>query len=198
MEAVIEATQLHDLLATLVAYPEAGYQARVEECRAALAQAHPSAVRPMAEFAKAIAPMSLEEMQELFTRTFDLNPVCSLEIGWHLFGENYDRGALMVKMRQELRRYGIGETVELPDHLSHCLTLLGRMEAERAQDFANSCVLPALDKMLGAFAGKAEGKETIAAEALAPSATPFVSVLRVIGDVLGALYAGPTHGACHD
>ncbi len=199
MEAVIEATKIHDQLAALVTYPEGEYHKRVEECREALAEAHPAVVPLMASFAEAIAPMSIDELEELFTRTFDLNPVCSLEIGWHLFGENYDRGALMVKMRQELRRYGIGESVELPDHLTHCLTLLGRMEPDRAQDFAHSCVLPAVEKMVNAFAGKAEGKETISAEALAPAATPYANVIQAIWKVLGTLYAEPvTQGVCHD
>lgn len=199
MEAVIEATKIHDLLAALVTYPEGDYHARVAECREALAEAHPAVAPLMASFAETIAPMSAEDLQELFTRTFDLNPVCSLEVGWHLFGENYDRGALMVKTRQELRRYGIGESVELPDHLTHCLRLLGHMESERAQDFAQSCVLPAVEKMAGAFAGKAEGKETISAEALTPPATPYANVIRVIWKVLGTLYAEPiAQGVCHD
>ena len=38
-----------------------------------------------------------EQIQELYTRTFDINPVCTLEIGWHIFGEDYARGALLVK-----------------------------------------------------------------------------------------------------
>jgi nitrate reductase delta subunit len=199
MESVIEATKLHELLASLVSYPEAGCHARVAECRAALSELQPEAVPLMTKFAQAIAPMSLEDVQELFTRTFDLNPVCSLEIGWHLFGENYDRGALMVKMRQELRRYGIAESEELPDHLHHCLKLLGRMEPERAQEFAGACVLPAMEKMLAAFQGKAQGKETISAAALAPATTPYAGVIEAIWLVLNSLYAGPApKGACHD
>lgn len=199
MESVIEATRIHDLLGALLSYPERGYHAVAEECRAALAEAHPTVAPRLETFAAATAPMSIEELQELFTRTFDLSPVCSLEIGWHLFGENYDRGALLVKMRQELRRYGISESVELPDHLSHCLALLGRMEPGRAQDFARSCVLPALEKMAAAFHGKAEGKGTIPAAALTPAETPYAAVIDAAWMVLNALYAEPaTREACHD
>jgi nitrate reductase delta subunit len=199
MEAVTKATRVHELLAELVKYPEAGYQEHVAECRYALAEALPAVAPLLNDFAWATAPLSVEDLQELFTRTFDLNPVCSLEIGWHLFGENYDRGALLVKMRQELRRYGLVESAELPDHLTHVLSLLGHMEPERAQEFANTCVLSAVEKMLAAFAGKAEGKESISAEALNPHRTPYLNVMQAIGRVLHCLYAEPVvTGAAHD
>jgi len=199
MEAVIEATKIHELLAGLVSYPQPGYHRQVDECRLALAEAHPAVAPLLDEFTQAIGPLAVEDLQELYTRTFDLNPVCSLELGWHLFGENYDRGALLVKMRQELRRYGLVESAELPDHLTHALILLGHMEPERAQDFAMTCVLPAIAKMLAAFSGKAEGKETVPAAALTPPATPFANVMQAIAIVLNSLYAQPAiTGVFHD
>lgn len=138
-------------LAGLLRYPEADYPQRSEvslrlapvECRALLEA-----------FAQAVSQFDLRELEELFTRTFDMNPVCSLEIGWHLFGENYERGLLLVRMREELRRYGLKESSELPDHLTHVLELLGHMERERAADFTAACVLPALEKMVAALSGK--------------------------------------------
>ena len=42
----------------------------------------------------------------------------------------------------------------LPDHLTHVLRLVGRMEHETAADFTAACVLPALAKMLQALRGK--------------------------------------------
>ncbi len=74
---------------------------------------------------------------------------------------NYDRGAFLVKMRQELRRYHVRESQELPDHLTHALLLLGNMEPERAADFASACVLPALDKMLAALRDKHNPYESV-------------------------------------
>jgi nitrate reductase delta subunit len=105
-------------------------------------------------FLSAIESLSLEAHQELFTQTFDLNPVCSLELGWHLFGENYERGLLLVRMREQLRRAGVAEDGELPDHLTYALRLLPRMEQGYATDFAGAIVLPALVKMSQAIRGK--------------------------------------------
>ena len=82
-----------------------------------------TAAAELAMLAEKIGPMPLHERQELFIQTFDLSPVCSLEMGWHLFGENYDRGLLLVKMRQLLRLHEIAESTELPDHLTNGLRL---------------------------------------------------------------------------
>jgi len=142
---------LYDAFAALLTYPEEGYRRHVEsslslssaECRELLVQ-----------FSGSIKGLQIWELQELFTRTFDMNPVCSLELGWHLFGENYERGLLLVRMREELRRFGIQESTELPDHLTHVLELLDRMDHDRAEDFTGACVLPALSKMMAAIEAK--------------------------------------------
>jgi nitrate reductase assembly molybdenum cofactor insertion protein NarJ len=85
--------------------------------------------------------------QELYVQTFEFNPACTLEIGWHLFGENYERGEFLVGMRQQLRRYGVDESTELPDHLTHLLTLIPRMDRSEATELVGQYVLPALGKI---------------------------------------------------
>jgi nitrate reductase assembly molybdenum cofactor insertion protein NarJ len=86
-------------------------------------------------------------MQELYIQTFEFNPAATLELGWHLFGENYERGEFLVRMREQLRRHGVEETAELPDHLTHLLPLLARMEAQEGAHLAGEFILPALDKI---------------------------------------------------
>ncbi len=148
-----------EALAAVLTYPGEGYPEAVQTCARVLETAGNR--EPFGRFARFTSERSTNELQELFIQTFDLNPVCSLELGWQLFGENYDRGAFLVKMRAELRRYAIVESRELPDHMTHALPLLGRMEAARAADFAMACVLPALDKMLAALRGKENPYEDV-------------------------------------
>jgi nitrate reductase delta subunit len=150
--------ELYQALAALLTYPGADYPQRVEASRrAATVECRDSLER----FAYSIQDLELWELEELFTRTFDMNPVCSLEMGWHLFGENYERGLLLVRMREELRRYGITESTELPDHVTHVLKLLARMDHETAADFIAACVLPAVEKMLEAIRGKGNPFENV-------------------------------------
>lgn len=141
-------------LAGILSYPDEYFTDRLQDARDAVQRSVPEAVESWRAFQAAVAPRSREQREELYTRTFDINPVCSLEIGWQLFGEEYHRGALLVRLRGELRRHGVEESTELPDHLTHVLSLLDRMEEDEAQAFASCCVIPALDKMLSAFEGK--------------------------------------------
>lgn len=143
-----------DMAAGLLLYPRASYHERVRRCQAELAAALGEDADFLADFTEAIHALTLEELEELFTRTFDLNPTCALEVGWHLFGENYSRGDFLVKMRQALRQHGLPESAELPDHLAHVLSILGRLPPAEYASFAESHVVPAIDKMLAGLAGQ--------------------------------------------
>ena len=148
------AADIYNLLAGLLSYPGEGYAERIHEAFSPIVNRQSAIGNELAEFEEMTRPMHVREIQELFIQTFDLNPVCSLEMGWHLFGENYDRGLLLVKMRQQMRAHGLAETTELPDHLTNGLRLLARMERHAGAYFAEAIVLPALEKMRQAIAGK--------------------------------------------
>jgi len=150
-----------ELLARLLRYPTEGYKSDAVSCCGALSASGPDIAVPLSEFILQTCGLSLEDLQVLYTATFDLDPVCSLEVGWHLFGENYERGEFLVRMRGELRRIGVQESTELPDHLSHALQALGRMEPGGAADFATACLFPAVDKMCAGFKDKSNPFENV-------------------------------------
>lgn len=137
-----------ELFASLFQYPCDGYRAEAARCTEAYRSPE------LEQFARRISGLSTEQLQELYIQTFDLNPDCALDIGWHLFGENYERGEFLVKVRGEMRRYGVPESAELPDHLTHVLPLMARMEESDAAEFTAAFLLPALAKMLAALEGK--------------------------------------------
>lgn len=136
---------IHDDLADLLRYPGDDYLPRLEAVRARCEEAETGKL--LAAFGERLDGCSRTDLEERFCRTFDLNPVCALEVGWHLFGEDYKRGALLVRVRQDLAEVGIEEREELADHLIHILPLLGRLEPERADALAKVAVLPAIGKM---------------------------------------------------
>ncbi len=141
MRTALEATS------ALLRYPAPDHAVRVAQCLAAVPAALAEARACIQLFHERTRRLGTEELQELYTRTFDLNPACSPELGWHLFGERYERGLFMVKLRRLMRRAELPETGELPDHLAGVLELLPRMPAEEAAELAAACVLPALAKM---------------------------------------------------
>ena len=165
-----------DLLASVVGYPGEQYVTKQVLCLEALAESDPEAAMPLGEFLDKTRGFSLEDLQELYAATFDLDPACSLEVGWHLFGENYERGEFLVKMRGELRRLGVAESAELPDHLTHALAALGHMEPQEAADFATACLFPALDKIRAALKGRSN---------------PFENALLTVSHVLEHRYPRP-------
>lgn len=91
------------------------------------------------------------DLEEVFTRTFDSNAERALELGWHLHGENYARGAFMVRMRDLLRRLEVAESSELPDHVSHVLGVLAKADRELTSALARGVVSPALAKIEEGF-----------------------------------------------
>lgn len=101
-----------------------------------------------ADFYRMADETPILELQEFYTRTFDLSPVCALEIGYHLFGEDYKRGAFLARLRETENPYELCQENQLPDYLPVVLRLLARMEDEELRaEMTGFCVLPALNKM---------------------------------------------------
>jgi len=143
--------EVHDALSALVAYPRDDFADAVEAAASRVAEACPAAWAHLAPFVEFARSQSLGDLEELFTRTFDNTKERALEVGWHVFGENYTRGTFMVRVRQRLRDQGVEESGELPDHLSHMLALLGRADPGWAADTAADSVAPAMSKVRDAL-----------------------------------------------
>ncbi len=137
-------------LAYIFSYPQHEYRKRVERVMAACGD-ETDLARIWRPFAEYVQEQKFTGIEEAFTRTFDLRPSTCLEIGWHLYGEDYKRGQFLVKMRQTLAEYHIPESVELPDHLSHCLLLLAELPEAEADLFLQDYLKPALSKILTGF-----------------------------------------------
>lgn len=178
----MDASRLFDELAEVLSYPREGYWKAVGRCRAAWEPVAPAAAQALARFLQGVTSRSLEELQELYVQTFELNPACALEIGWHWFGENYERGEFLVKVRQELRRAGVAESSELPDHLCHILRLLGRLPGPEASAFANRFVVPVLEKIQAA---------------LEAASSPFRHLFGAVSAALAAALQEPLREAVH-
>jgi nitrate reductase delta subunit len=161
---------IYSLWAPLFAYPDSNYQQALACCAGAIRS------DALAQFVQAASGLSVEELQEQYTQTFDWNPDTTLDIGWHLFGENYDRGDLLVKLRDALRRYGVAENGELPDHLSHVLRLLDAMPDAERKSFATEFVAPALEKIRAG---------------VAKSESIFLPLVLALGEQVATIVAQP-------
>ena len=141
-----------ECLASLLDYPDRRFSQRLAECRAAAASLDASAALDLERFAEAIADEALPALQERYTRTFDLNSACTLDMGWHLFAERPERGAFLADLRPKLASAGLDERDELPDYLPHLLKLIARMSAEEGASLYMT-LAPAVDRLLAALSG---------------------------------------------
>lgn len=115
---------------------------------------YPEHAHEFVAFSEAVAALPLAEREELYIQTFDFSPAHALEVGWHLFGESYKRGAFLVKMRDALKVAEIDEGGQLPDHLTLLLRMLDTLSSEDAEALIAECILPALKRLCAVFENK--------------------------------------------
>ena len=115
---------MFDAYAEVLMYPESDHESKVQTCIDRFPDEHADVREMVGEYLSCLDPLSLSEKEELYIKTFDLNKAGTLDLGWHLFGEDYNRGLFLVKVRQYLQLLKIPETNELPDHVSQVLRVL--------------------------------------------------------------------------
>jgi nitrate reductase delta subunit len=140
---------IYGSLADLLDYPGANWCSLVESCGDLAAHEKPESSDAFTNFRKGVVTLSLSELQEVYTRTFDLSPVCALDIGYHLFGENYKRGVFLANLRETEAPFDLGQEHQLPDYLPVLLRLLTTLNDEELRSaLIVDCMIPALEKML--------------------------------------------------
>lgn len=104
-----------------------------------------------------ISPLTLEKKQELYTRTFEINGPCCLDVGFVMFGEDYKRGEFLVGLKDLYRRIDYQIGTELPDYLPYLLEALTKMPKGIEQDdLAEKILIPAISKMIEGLNGTDE------------------------------------------
>ncbi len=149
----------YEHLAKLFDYPQRDYPAWVQSVYDMLAGRYVLAAAEVAAFAQllptegeSLSQEALDEVQEIFTRSFDVQSITTLGVGYVMFGDDYKRGELLVNLNREHREAGIDCGSELPDHLPNVLRLLARWEdRELVTEFVQEILHPALERMIAEF-----------------------------------------------
>ena len=140
--------EIYTQLVPLISYPESDIRSDLEKVSQSL---NGEKTDDFHIFSQHVNETELTKLQEEFTQLFDFTPNTCLDLGWHLHGENYERGVFMVRVREMLREFGIPETSELPDHLTHILSVLPKMEEDDRNEFVQTRVIPATEKIIKGF-----------------------------------------------
>jgi len=149
----------YERLAALFEYPESDYPIVVRALCDLLETRYPAAATELEAFARALpgdgeafSEGQLDEVQEIFTRSFDVQAITTLGVGYVMFGDDYKRGEVLVNLNREHREVGIDCGTELPDHLPNVLKLVARwQDPEICAEFVEEILHPALRMMIEEF-----------------------------------------------
>lgn len=164
-----------DTIATVLEYPGVAFESKLESARVESGGTE-RMDRAFRELASYLEREGKDSSEERYTRLFDLSPVCTLHVGYHLFGDAYGRGELLAGLVGELRNAKVPMGEEIPDFLPTLLRLVSRIENEEdRQVFLEQVLLPGLAKM---------------EESLGEAKDPWSEIIRALPELLQELTPG--------
>ena len=139
-------------LAGLFDYPDALFPERVRRALDVVATHYPAAADDVKCFDSLLPVDDLIAMQELYTRTFDVQAITTLDLGYVLFGDDYKRGELLANLNREHTHKHNDCGSELADHLPNVLRLIPLIEDdELLTELVQEIVAPAVSQMIQEF-----------------------------------------------
>jgi nitrate reductase assembly molybdenum cofactor insertion protein NarJ len=180
-------------VAGLLDFPGPEFTRRGNALLGFLRDDYPDAALEVERFLDAI-PASALDLQELHTRTFDVQSLTTLDIGYVLFGDDYKRGALLSNLNREHNRAENDCRGELADYLPNLLRLIPKLDdAELRGELVEQILVPALMLMIREFdpdrvdkknANYRKHYRTLIDPARGSEATVYCRVLKAVMHVL--------------
>jgi len=180
-------------LAELFDFPGPEFAARGRALSGFLRENYPDAAAEVGHFLDAI-PERVLDLQELHTRTFEVQSLTTLGIGYVLFGDDYKRGALLSNLSREHTQAENDCRGELADHLPNVLRLIPKLKDQDLLDeLVREILVPALMLMIREFdPGRIEKKnanyqkhyKTLIESAPGSDSTIYCRALKAVIDVV--------------
>jgi len=141
--------QHYAIFAPIFRYPEERLEYYTEKLLGPVAESFPERDRGVMDIIKSQRALSLGGQQEYYLKTFDVQAVCCLYIGYLLFGDDEKRARVLVNLQNEHRRAGVDCRGELADHLPNVLELLSKThDYEFAEELGYIFLIPVVKFML--------------------------------------------------
>lgn len=118
----------YKVLADIFRYPDENLGSRMKEFQSLVSAQFPEQEENVGRVLDAFNSMNVLKQQEYYLKTFDVQAICSLDIGYVLFGEDYKRAQLLVNLQSEHKVAGVDCGSELGDHLPNVLILLSKTD----------------------------------------------------------------------
>lgn len=149
---------LYTQLAGLLEYPKEDIRLKAEECVKTLASlpGHPAeSVEELKKFQKDLEEIPLDDLQGVYSYTFELTSDFTLDMGYHIY-DGFKRASKLSSIKSMYNENGFPFDAiargELPDHLPVMLHFLGLVKDEALKkDFRESFVIMGMEKLYKNF-----------------------------------------------
>jgi nitrate reductase assembly molybdenum cofactor insertion protein NarJ len=142
----------YEQIADILYYPRTTFKKKVIEVQEFLDKAYPNAGQELRLFSDFVDQSSQNEIEELYTRSFEVQAITAMDLGYMLFGDDYKRAKLLVSLNREVIDAGIDTHNELADHLPNVLKLLPKLDDETILlDLILDVIYPSLEQILSDF-----------------------------------------------
>jgi nitrate reductase assembly molybdenum cofactor insertion protein NarJ len=149
---MMDSIKHYSLFANLFDYPGDDFKEKVEEVQAFLDKKYPEVGKLLSPFTDYMTKATLIKQQELFIRSFDVQAVTTLDLGYVMFGDDYKRGEMLVNLNREHREVENDCGVELSDHMPNVLRLLPKMkDTPIVEELVKKIIAPSLRRMIRGF-----------------------------------------------
>jgi nitrate reductase delta subunit len=146
--------QVYAIISDWLDYPSEKVKLESRENRELLTENNPAISNLINEFVNFYENNSLDKLEEIYTSTFDLNPTCYPYVGYQLFGDGYQRGEFLVKLKEKYQQFNFkNNSQELADHLTIILDFLGSLSENNVlkKELIEDGLIPSLEKMKEGF-----------------------------------------------
>lgn len=139
-------------IANIFEYPLNDFNKGVNDVQTLLNDKYPDAGAELVSFTHYANNTALDQKQEIYTRTFDVQAITTMDCGYLIFGDDYKRGELLSNLNREHINSNNELYNQMADHIPNLLRLLPKLnDKELAEDLVSQIIKPALRKITGEF-----------------------------------------------
>ena len=150
--------KIYKLFASLLSYPKEDIKDVAAECVKALSgnsEYSKDAVKEMEVFSAFLSQVPLDDIEGIYSYTFELSADHTLDLAFHLF-DGFKRANVLVSIKEMYKANGFPyerfSKGELPDNLAVVLRFLADLDdQDLKKDFRENMVIKALEKLAKGF-----------------------------------------------
>ena len=142
----------YELYSNVFSYPNLMLKEQINKVQKLVYNNYNSASNIFDKFVDFVGDAEVNLWEEIYTRSFDVQALTTLDLGYVLFGDDYKRGELLVNLSNEHKKVNNNCGYELADHLPNVLRLLNKVEDNNLRaDIISYLIYPAIKKIESEF-----------------------------------------------